>query len=347
MSSRPVVAPIETASPEWNDYVQSAPGATVCHLSNWARVVERTWHHESHHLCARREGRVVGLLPLFLVRSRLFGTTLVSSPNAVYGGAVADDDEARWALLENAKDLATSLQVDCLELRNSSEDWSDRALRHRPFYVTFEHPLTDDPDELARSFPRDIRRMCRQGGKSGFTVVSGGVELLDDFYDVYAASVRNLGTPVFPPRFFANFLAEFAGTADIHLVRLGSRVAAGVLSFYFRDTVLPYYGGAYREFYRFGVSNYMYWELMNRAAARGCRRFDFGRSKIGTGAYAFKRGWSMTERPLPYRYFLVRARDIPNVNPSNPRLRHFIRAWKTLPLPVTKWLGPLLVRGLP
>jgi sugar transferase (PEP-CTERM/EpsH1 system associated)/FemAB-related protein (PEP-CTERM system-associated) len=333
---------------DWDRYVERSATATFCHQAGWARVVERTWRHEAHHLFARRGGQLVGLLPLFLVRSRLFGTSLVSSPNAVYGGAVADDTAARTALIDEAKSLARRLQVDCLVLRDHLEDAAaDRELKRRELYVTFDHPIATDPDELARSFPRDVRRMCRQGAGHGLKAVVGREELLDEFYDVYAASVRNLGTPVFPKRLFANFLAEFPVASDILLVRKASRVAGGVLSFYFRDTVMPYYGGAHRDFYRTGVNNFMYWELMRSAASRGYSRFDFGRSKLRTGAYAFKRGWGMKERPLPYSYYLVRATAIPEVNPSNPRLEPLIRAWKQMPLPVTKLVGPLLARGLP
>jgi hypothetical protein len=131
------------------------------------------------------------------------------------------------------------------------------------------------------------------------------------------------------------------------VLRHQGRVASAVLNFYFRGAVLPYYAGAYAEFYRGGVNNLMYWQLMRHAAGRGCSRFDFGRSKLGTGAHAFKRGWRMQERALPYRYFLVRARDVPNLNPTNPRFDLFIRAWKRLPLGVTTSLGPLVVRHLP
>jgi len=335
---------------EWQAYVRRAPAATFCHLPGWSRVVERAWRHQPHHLHAERGGAWVGLLPLFHVRSRLFGSMLVSAPNAVYGGAVADDPEARRALLAEAKRLAAELRVDYLELR----DWQERGdeaedpeLRRKELYVTFEHPITTDEEALMRSFPRDIRRMIRQGPKHGLTSEVGREELLDEFYEVYATSLRHLGTPVFPKRLFAEFLREFPAECDILAVRQGGRLAAAVMSFYFRDAVLPYYAGAYPEFYRVGVNNFMYWELMRSAAERGFTRFDFGRSKLATGAYEFKHGWGMRERHLPYQYFLVRAKEMPNLNPTNPKFDLLIKAWKRLPLGVTKVIGPRIVKNLP
>ena len=351
----------------WDAFVEDAAAASFCHLSGWLRVVERTWRHQNHSLYAECEGRITGVLPLFLVGINLpgrflrsvsgFGPRLVSTPNAVYGGAIAIDAATQRALIQAAQQLAWNLAVDYLELREtpcndsagngSADDNTDGQFHTQELYVSFDHPLTPDEDELLASFPRDVRRMIRQGGKHELTAEVGGAELLDEFYEVYAVSVRNLGTPVFPRRLLAEFLREFPDACDILVVRQGQRVAGAVLSFYFRETVMPYYGGAYPEFYAAGINNFMYWELMRRAAARGYTRFDFGRSKRGTGAYAFKRGWRMTEHALPYKFHLVRARQMPNLNPSNPRFKPVIELWKRLPLGLTKRIGPLIVRNIP
>lgn len=334
----------------WESYVSQSPQATFCHLPGWARVVERVWRHESCHLIARRGDAATGVLPLFHVRSLLFGSSLVSSPNAVYGGVVADAEESRAALVAGAKRLARERGVGFLELRDSVEvpgALADSELHRKDLYVTFGCPITTDEEALGKQFQRDIRRMVRVAVKNGLTAVVGREEHLDDFYEVYATSVRNLGTPVFPKKMFAEFLREFPNSSDILLVKRDDRVAGGVLSFYFRDTVMPYYGGAYSEFYRAGVNNLMYWELMKSAAARGYSHFDFGRSKKGTGAYAFKHGWSMSERQLPYRFCLVTARAVPDINPTNPNFNLMVRMWKRLPLGLTKLIGPSIVRHLP
>jgi FemAB-related protein (PEP-CTERM system-associated) len=332
----------------WDDFVRRSAGATFCHLSGWMRVVERVWHHRSYCLYAEREKRVAGVLPLFHVASRIFGSMLVSTPNAVYGGVVADDDGVRTELIGAAKAVAAELQVDYLELRDTHDRAASSPDFHcRDLYVTFDREIFSDEDGLMKSFPRDIRRMIRQGEKHGLTSHFGREELLDDFYNAYATSVRNLGTPVFPKILFAEFLREFPRDSDILIIRQGKRIAGAVMSFYFCDTVMPYYGGAYPEFYSAGVNNFMYWEIMRSASHRGFTRFDFGRSKRSTGSYLFKRGWAMIEHPLPYKFHLVRASRMPNLNPTNPRYRPVIEAWKRLPLGVTKLIGPMIVKYLP
>ncbi len=338
----------------WDGYVKRTVGATFCHLSGWQRVIERTWRHRNQSLYAERGHEIVGVLPLFHVRSPLFGSMLISTPNAVYGGVVADDAEARQALLKRAQELGAELQVDFLELRNPSAAQPDAPALTDPgfqlqdqLYVSFDHPITTDEEALLKTFPRDTRRMIRQGSKHNLTAELVRASALDQFYDVYATSLRNLGTPVFPKRLFAEFLREFPADSDILVIRQGEKFAGAVLSFYFGDTVMPYYAGAYAEFYRAGINNFMYAELMRQSAARGYTRFDFGRSKRGTGACEFKRGWGMQEHALPYQTHLVKARQLPNLNPTNPKFKLLIDVWKRLPLGVTKLLGPPLVKYLP
>jgi FemAB-related protein (PEP-CTERM system-associated) len=335
----------------WDQFVKRSIGGTFCHLSGWLRVIENTWKHQSHSLYLEEEGAIAGVLPLFHIKSRLFGSMLVSTPNAVYGGVVAGNHQIHRVLVKAAGDLAERLRVAYLELRDMelNGDHDPGVLFHleKNLYVTFDHPLTCDEETLMKSFPADVRRMIRQGFKHGLRSEIGREELLDQFYEIYATSVRNLGSPVFPRQLFAEFLRVFPNQSDILLIRHGNRPAAAVMNFYFRDTVLPYYSGAYPEFYRTGVNNFMYWELMRIAARRGYRRFDFGRSKRGTGSYEFKRGWRMREHSLPYKFHLVTAKEAPNLNPTNPKFRLMIEAWKHLPLGLTKLIGPRIVKNLP
>ncbi|MDX2042615.1 MAG: FemAB family PEP-CTERM system-associated protein [Acidobacteriota bacterium] len=335
-----------TVAERWDEFVQRHKAATFCHLSGWQRVVENVWQHRQQSLFAERDGKIVGVLPLFLVNG-WFGSMLVSIPNAVYGGIVADDLTAHQALIAAAQALAEDQQVDYLELRDSQTAPPQQGFLPQDLYVSFEHPIPNNEEDLMSSFPRDVRRMIRLGKQFGFRASVGGIELLDEFYNLYAASVRRLGTPVFPKKLFAEFLCRFPTASDILLLRDGQRAAAAVLSFYFRETVMPYYAGANPAYHRAGINNYLYWELMQRAAARGFTRFDFGRSKRGTGAYEFKRGWRMTERELPYRFFLVRADKLPNLNPTNPKFNLMIETWKRMPLWLTELIGPKIVRNFP
>jgi FemAB-related protein (PEP-CTERM system-associated) len=189
--------------------------------------------------------------------------------------------------------------------------------------------------------------MVRQGEKHELIARMGSEELLRDFYSIYAESVRNLGTPVFPKTLFANLLRELGPACRILGVFRGDAMLAGVMTFFFRDQVMPYYGGASRDALRYAVNDFMYWRLMCYGAEHGYAFFDFGRSKVGSGSYDFKRHWGFEPKPLPYEYYLVRQREIPDLSPMNPRFALAVNVWKRLPLGLTRWLGPHLAPYFP
>ena len=326
----------------WDAFVEGHPEATFFHLSGWRRILGDVLGHRTHYLYAERDGELAGVLPLAQVKSLLFGNALVSTPFCVYGGIVAVDDEARRALEDAACALAERLGVGHLEMRNLTrrrEDW-----KHKDLYVTFRKPIAGDPDENLKAIPRKQRAMVRKGIQAGlgYEVDTG----IDRFYQAYSESVRNLGTPVLPKRYYASLLEVFGDRADILTVTREGRLVASVLSFYFRDQVLPYYGGGTDEARAVKGNDYMYWALMSHAVERGARVFDYGRSKEGTGSYSFKKNWGFEPEPLGYEYYLVKSRDVPDVNPLNPKYQLFIKAWQRLPLGVAQRLGPMLARSL-
>ncbi len=332
----------EVGSDSWDRFVMAHPEATFFHRAGWRRVLERAFGHRTHYLAAERDGAVTGVLPLAEVKSLLFGHHLSSTPFCVYGGVVAEDGETAERLLEEARTLAHRLQVDDLELRNLEPlagDWHEKDL-----YATFRKPISADAEENMKAIPRKQRAMVRKGIKAGLEAEEDdGWQRL---FRVYAESVRNLGTPVFPRRYFRILREEFGPDCRVLMVRHQGEDIAGVMSFYFRDEVLPYYGGSRPAARRLKGNDFMYWELMRRSGEAGIRLFDFGRSKKGTGAYSFKKNWGFEPRPLHYQYHLVKAKAVPEVNPGNPRYQRFIRAWKRLPLPVANLVGPLLARNL-
>ncbi len=329
-------------SRRWDAYVENHPDGTFFHLSGWRTVLEDTLGHRTHYRYAERDGRIVGLLPLGHIASRLFANALISTPFCVYGGPLADDDDIAEALVEEARDRAAALGVDYLEWRLRQPSGKDRPVKD--LYVTFRKTLDPDPEANLKAVPRKQRAMIRKGIKAGLeSVIDGGV---DRFYEVYAESVRNLGTPVFPKPYFQALKDTFGDRCEILVVEHRGRPVAGVMNFYFRDEVLPYYGGGTAEARRLYANDFMYWEVMRRAVERGVRVFDYGRSKKGTGSYRFKKHWGFEPQPLHYEYDLIRAREMPDINPLNPKYRLFIAAWKRLPLPVSKWIGPWLARDL-
>jgi len=332
------------ADAEWDTYVMRHPQATFFHLTGWQHVVEKTFAYRSFSCAARCHGQITGVLPLFLVRHLPFGYALVSVPLAVYGGICADDVGSRDVLLSYAQSLARQLQVHYLELRQLEPV---RDLPVKELYVTFRKAIDSNPAKNMAAIPRKRRRMVRQGDKYSLRACVGGEELLKEFYQIYAHSVRNLGTPVYPCKLFEYFLQEFGPACRIFAVFHNEAMIAGVMTFFFRDQILPYYGGAFQGAFQYAVNDFMYWQLMCYAAEQGYRVFDFGRSKQGTGSYDFKRHWGFEPTPLPYQYYLVRQRTLPDRNPLNPHLSLPIEMWKRLPLWCTQWLGPKLVRFFP
>ena len=329
----------------WDAFVRRCPDATFFHLSGWQRVIEEALGHRTWFYYAEQAGDIVGVLPLGEIRSRLFGHSLVSLPFCVYGGAAADTPAARVLLEKAANDLAGELGVGHLEYRSMAPAHvGDPAFVTRDLYYTFRKRIGPDDEANLLAIPRKQRAMVRKGEKLGLAS-----EIDDDvrrMFHAFSASVHRLGTPVLPERYFATLKQVFGDQCEVRVVVQGSAVVSAVMSFFFRDEVIPYYGGGRDIARQLAGNDYMYWSLMRDAAARGCTLFDFGRSKIGTGAFDFKKYWGFVPQPLGYEYRLVRAKRMPDIQPLNPKYRAFIRLWQRLPLGVANAVGPFISRQL-
>jgi FemAB-related protein (PEP-CTERM system-associated) len=278
------------------------------------------------------------------VRSLLFGNLLISNAFCMHGGPIAGDEAAARDLREAAVRIAREKKVRHLEFRSGGNDPDAPWVAKNGIYATFRRSIAADEESNLKAIPRKQRAVVRKGIAGGLrTEVDRGVERL---HSVYAESVRNLGTPVFSRRYFRFLKDEFGDDCEVLTVLDGASPIASVMSFYFRDTVLPYYGGGTHEARKLAGNDLMYWEVMKRAVARGMRQFDFGRSKVGTGAFDFKRNWGFEPIPLSYEYLAVSSRGIPDINPLNPRYQRAIGLWRQLPLSVTKLLGPQIVRSI-
>ncbi|HFD11653.1 MAG TPA: FemAB family PEP-CTERM system-associated protein [Crenotrichaceae bacterium] len=326
---------------QWDAFVEQCPEATFFHQAGWFEVILSTGH-TPYFFYAERDGVIEGILPLGHIRSLLFGNSLISVPFCVYGGVAALNDEARQLLDQTACDLGQKLGVDAIDFRNRTESGKDRI--KQDLYVTFRKTISADDDENLKAIPRKQRAVVRKGIKSGLSSVIDADSAR--FYPLYSESVRNLGTPVMSRSYFDLLLKVFGSQADILTIENNGVAVSSVLNFYFRDEVLPYYGGGGNAARRCKANDFMYWEVMRRAAARGINLFDFGRSKQGTGSYRFKTHWGFEPEPLHYEYVLVNASEPPNLNPTNPKYQYFISAWKRLPLAVSQSIGPWLARNL-
>jgi FemAB-related protein (PEP-CTERM system-associated) len=327
----------------WDAFVRACPSATFFHLAAWQRILRRQFGHEGYFLYAERDGVLEGVLPLAQNKSRLFGHALVGLPFAVYGGVAAVSEEAARALEDEAQALARRLGVEHLELRNTRrrhDDWP-----HQDLYVTFRKEILADEEANMLAIPRKQRAMVRKGIKHNLKA-----EIDRDagrFFALYADNVHRHGTPAMPRRYFQALLDEFGGDAEVLIVSSEQgEPLSGVLSFYFRDEVLPYYAGDAVAARDLAANDFKYWELMRRACGRGLKVFDYGRSKQGTGSYAFKKNWGFEPTPLHYEYCLYKREAVPQNNPSNAKYQLMIKAWRRLPISVANWLGPHIVRSL-
>jgi FemAB-related protein (PEP-CTERM system-associated) len=330
----------------WDAFVRACPDATFFHLSGWQKVIEGSFGIKTWFYYVQQDGQILGVLPLAEIKSRLFGHSLGAMPFCVYGGPAAPNDAARKMLDEAAHELAQQLGVGHLEYRGMQRFHPDDASWHtKELYVTFRKEITGDDEANMNAIPRKQRAMVRKGIKLG---LRGEVDNnVDRMFEAYARSVHRLGTPVFPKKYFAMLQEVFGDECEVRsILTEDNRLVAAVLSFYWRDEVVPYYGGGTDLAREVAGNDFMYWNLMQAAAARGCRLFDFGRSKLGTGAYDFKKNWGFTAQHLPYEYKLYGAAALPDNNPLNPKYQLFIKMWKKLPLPVANFMGPYIVRNL-
>ncbi|MBG6080378.1 FemAB family XrtA/PEP-CTERM system-associated protein [Rubrivivax gelatinosus] len=327
----------------WDEYVFAHPQATFFHRAGWQRVLREVFRHDTHFLYAERGGRIVGVLPLARVKSLLFGHSLASLPFAVYGGVVADDEETALLLEAAAERLGREAGVEHLELRQLArrhEGWPRQEL-----YVTFRKEILPDEEANMLAIPRKQRAMVRKGLKNGLTsAFDDGVER---FFALYADNVHRHGTPAMPQRWFQALRREFGDDCSVLTVCApDGRPLSSVLSFYFRDEILPYYAGDDEAARDLAANDFKYWELMRHACARGLKTFDYGRSKQGTGPYAFKKNWGFEPTPLAYEYRLFTRESVPQHNPSNAKYKLLIRAWRKMPLAMANAIGPHIVRSL-
>ncbi|WP_372657332.1 FemAB family XrtA/PEP-CTERM system-associated protein [Hydrogenophaga sp.] len=327
----------------WEAFVMACPQATFFHRAGWQRIIREVFRHRTYFLYAEAGGEILGVLPLGQVKSRLFGHALTGLPFAVYGGVATLNNEAANALEAEAQRLAQTLGVQHLELRNVQrrhEDWPLQDL-----YVTFRKPILPTEEANMLAIPRKQRAMVRKGIKNGLSAeIDSNAQR---FFALYADNVHRHGTPAMSRRYFQALMDTFGADCEVLTVCApDGRPVSSVMSFYFRDEVLPYYAGDDEAARDLAANDFKYWELMRRACGRGLQVFDYGRSKQGTGSYAFKKNWGFEPTPLHYEYQLYQREAIPQNNPSNAKYKLLIATWRRMPLALANWLGPHIVRHL-
>jgi FemAB-related protein (PEP-CTERM system-associated) len=327
----------------WDSFVFSNLDATFFHRAGWQKIINDVFNHKTYFFYALESGEIKGILPLAHIKSFLFGNSLVSLPFAVYGGVVAESEHVALLLENAAQELARSLNVDHLEFRNLTSrhaDWPKQDI-----YVTFRKEIFENEDTNLSAIPRKQRAMVRKGIKNG--LVSQFENGVDNFFTLYADNVHRHGTPALPKKYFVMLKNIF--DLDCKVLTVFSNTGkplSSVLSFYFRNEVLPYYAGDDVLARDLAANDFKYWELLRLSCSSGIKLFDFGRSKVNTGSFAFKKNWGFEPVPLSYEYCLYKRNVIPQNNPSNKKYNLLISTWKKLPISVANFIGPLVVRSL-
>lgn len=331
---------------ELDQYVHLHPDSTIFHTLSWRNAVGKSFQHGAQYLVALRGDRMVGLLPMFMVRGPIIGRMLVSIPYAVGGGMLVDDAEESNALFAEACRRAAELQCKMIELR--SEKAGVASIPVIEHYVGFERELPASSDEVAQWLPRKARAVVRNArDKYGLTCEFSN-DLLPVVWDLYCRNMRRLASINYPFRFFENLLVEFRDQCWLCVVRRGDRPLAGLMTFLFRDRVLPYFFGCEAEARACGAANFIYSCVMERAVDAGYRVFDFGRSRRDNqGSVDFKRFHGFEPRPLAYQRHFVEAKKALDLTPTNPAFGLARRIWPHLPLTVTRPAGALLSRYIP
>jgi serine/alanine adding enzyme len=323
----------------WDSYAAAHPGYTIYHGRAFHAAVFEAFGMVSQGFIAEsEEGRVVGLLPLVRQKSMLFGDRLVSLPYANPGGPLADAPAIALRLLGAAAEHASALGCNRIEVRDPEPRECDWPMHTDKVVMT--RRLPGSVAELDKELGAKLRSQCRRALKEQASVQIGSAELIPGFYQVFAASMRDLGTPVYPRRWFEVLARHFGEQMKIMLVSLDGRPAAGAVLVRWKDTLEIPWAASAREFNRYSVNMLLYRAALDHGIESGCRSFDFGRSSKESGTWRFKRQWGAEETQIYWRTH-------PDAGKPGRASEFVRRAWTRLPLPVANWLGSVVAPGLP
>ncbi len=331
---------------EWGGYCAAHADATLFHELGWKRAVERAFGHRSIYLLARRADRVVGILPLFEIRSVIGGRFLLSVPYATYGGIVADDASAAGGLFEEAKRIAAERNANTIEMRSIRAALPSLGVERT--HAMFRKALPAEADAVLATFPRKARAAARRASERYDLTVEFDHEALPIVWRLYVRSMRRLGSVNYPYAFFEALVSSHGERSIVQLVRYEGRPVAGLLTFIHRRTVLPYFAGMDERADVYGLNNYLYWQSMRWGVESGYALYDFGRTRVdNTGCFDFKRLCGFEPTLLEFQNYVMPGRTAPDLAPSSAKWAMARRVWRSLPLPVTQSLGGWLAKSIP
>ncbi len=328
----------ETDRVEWESYVDNRPSCWHYHRIGWKEVIETAYGHQCRYLVARNNGSVAGILPLAVIKSRLFGHSLTSLPFLDYSGLAADNSEARDALIARAVGMADKTRTGYLELRQI-EPVTDQ-FRTDTHKVTLVLDLPADPEQLLNSLPSERRNRIRKARKSELSVEFHDRSMLTTFYRIWTENMRDLGSPAHSLKFFDTILRVFSDSAGVVLVKYHQKYIGAAICLYAKEMLTLPWVSSQRRYFELYPNNILYWEAMCFAIRQGCRRFDFGRSSVGSGTYTFKIRWGAKEVPLYWQFYTPGGGELSLPATENPKYRLALAVWKHLPVGLTRLVGP-------
>ncbi len=336
----------EAASGKWDDYVRGHADGSLFHLSAWLNAVETTFGHTPRHLVAIRDGDIVGVLPLFEIKSMFGGRMLVSVPYAVAGGIVANERAVVDVLWNRAREMGEEVGANFIDLRSATAQVE--GLRLVQGYSGFQKDLPAQPSEVLAWLPRKARADARNARKKHRLTVEFNRRRTPDVWRLYCRNMRRLASINYPFEFFERLVDGFGDDAIVQVVRKDSYIIGGLISFRFERTFLPYFVGCDERFNRCNTNHFIYMTAMERAVELGCTVFDFGRTRRDNeGSHNFKRFFGFEPTPLEYQRYVYPGKAMPNLTPSNPKLQLVRQIWKHMPVSFCKVAGARLSRHLP
>lgn len=332
---------------QWDDYVNQHSNATIYHLSQWHHLISRVFKHQCYYIVARNQNSdICGVLPWVNVKSKLFGNNLISMPYFNYGGPLADTNEIATALVKYSLTLAQQQHIEYVQLRDDSDRFSS-LLDASTNKVNMILQLPETPELLGKAIGSKRRSQIKRPIREGVSHKFGGLELLDDYYEVFCLNMRDLGTPVYSKAFFETILKTFADKALLCVVYWQDKpVSTGFLLSHNGRMEIPW-ASTVRYANRISVNMYLYWQILSYAIEQGYQSFDFGRSTIDAGTYKFKKQWGAEPQQCYWYHWVPEGKTLPDLSPSNAKFELAIKVWQKLPLGFTKFIGPLIVKNLP
>ncbi len=327
----------------WDEFVRGCPDSLPHHLLGWREVTVRTYGFRSKYLLAKSADRIVGVMPLFEVPSRIEGYNFTTLP----GGICASSDEAGYALVQRAKELVKASNARFLAIRDSRRKWdADLISHHSQCSVVID--VSAGLEVVRKYLSRSVRQHIAQGSKSGVEL-SRVSEQFESFYDVSSAFLRNHGTPVFSKRYLTTQAEVFPDDTLFVGAVYQSKLLGGSISFYLGRTLFSFNMFSLDKNHKLRISHLLYWNRIERACERGLQRVDLGRSTIGSGQYAFKMSFNGVEFPIYQQFWLNRTERMPFVaeDAGGGTGGLFTRIWRHVPMPLTRLVGPTIRRELP